>query len=93
MTKARKMGRNARSGRFVPLVQARRRKATSTVETVGVPKKRPATMPGFVLVGRSQALTAPPPGGRLHVYLDRAELDRKQIDGEVIIDVVVHTKR
>lgn len=93
MTKARKVGRNARTGRFMPVAQAKRRKATSTVETVGAQRKRPATMQGYVLVGRSQALTAPPRGGRLHVYLSRAELNRKRLDGETIIDVVVHAKK
>lgn len=52
----------------------------------------PKTIPGYMLAGSSQALTAPPAGGWLHVYLDRRDLDRKRLDGEVIVEVVVHPK-
>jgi hypothetical protein len=38
----RKVGRDAISGRFVPLVKTTRSPATTTVETVEVPKRRRA---------------------------------------------------
>jgi len=34
------VGRDARTGRFIPLAVARRRRATSVVETVPLPKRR-----------------------------------------------------
>jgi hypothetical protein len=90
MSKIRKVGRNARSGRFTPVAEAKRRGATATVETVRQPL--PA-VPGYVIIGRSQVLTEPPAGGRLHVYLDRDAVDRMTLSDERVIDVVVHPKR
>jgi len=36
----RKIGRDARSGEFIPVKEAQRRKATAVVETIRNPKKK-----------------------------------------------------
>ena len=38
--KTRKVGRNAKSGKFIPVKTAQRKKATSVVETVPIKKKK-----------------------------------------------------
>jgi hypothetical protein len=37
---ANKRGRDARTGRFIPIEEAKRRKSTAVVETIPPPKKR-----------------------------------------------------
>ena len=37
----REIGRDAATGRFIPVEEARRRKKTAIVETIQVPKKKP----------------------------------------------------
>ena len=37
---SRKIGRDAGTGRFIPVAEAKRRKKTAVVETIGKPKKR-----------------------------------------------------
>ncbi len=39
-SKTTKIGRDARNGRFIPVKQARRQKATAVVETIRKPKKQ-----------------------------------------------------
>lgn len=36
----RKVGRDAKTGKFIPVKEAQRRKATATVETIEVPMKK-----------------------------------------------------
>lgn len=36
----RKIGRDAKTGRIIPVKEAQRRKSTATVETVKVPKRK-----------------------------------------------------
>ena len=40
MAKTRKIGRDAETGEFIPVKEARRRKKTAIVETIKIPKKR-----------------------------------------------------
>lgn len=40
MPKTRKIGRDARTGKFIPVKVAQKRKATSVVETIKVTKRR-----------------------------------------------------
>jgi hypothetical protein len=40
MAKGRKIGRSAGSGRFIPVAQARRQKATAVVEVVPIGKRK-----------------------------------------------------
>jgi len=40
MKKTRQIGRDARTGRIIPVAQAKARKATAVVETIKVPTKR-----------------------------------------------------
>jgi len=39
MTKGQKIGRDAKTGEFIPVKEAQRRPSTTTVETVKTPKK------------------------------------------------------
>jgi len=39
-TTTRKIGRDAGTGRFIPVKEARKRKKTAIVETIKVPKKK-----------------------------------------------------
>ena len=40
MAKTRKIGRDARTGKFIPVKEAERRKSTTVVETIKNPKKK-----------------------------------------------------
>ena len=40
MAKERKIGRDAKTGRIIPVEEARRRKSTAVVETIKTPHKR-----------------------------------------------------
>ena len=40
MAKTRKAGRDAETGRFIPVKEAKRRKKTATVETIPVGKRK-----------------------------------------------------
>ena len=40
MAKTRKIGRDAGTGQFIPVDEARRRKKTAIVETIKAPKKK-----------------------------------------------------
>lgn len=40
MAKTRKIGRDAKTGEFIPVAVARRRKATAIVETIKVKRRR-----------------------------------------------------
>jgi hypothetical protein len=39
-SKGRKIGRDARTGEFIPVTDARRRKSTAIVQVIKIPKKK-----------------------------------------------------
>lgn len=42
MGKSRKIGRDAKTGEFIPVSEAKKRPSTTTVETIPPPKKPPS---------------------------------------------------